>query len=66
MPLEVHWLHDPEAEQGFVGATLAKGAAALLNVPATWVLAEARAERIPHVRLDGTSDSTPANFTRGG
>ena len=29
----------------------AKGAAALLNVPATWVLAEARAERIPHVRL---------------
>ena len=29
----------------------AKGAAAVLNVPATWVLAEARAERIPHVRL---------------
>jgi len=29
----------------------AKGAAALLNVPATWVLAEARANRIPHVRL---------------
>jgi excisionase family DNA binding protein len=29
----------------------AKGAAALLNVPATWVLAEARADRIPHVRL---------------
>lgn len=28
-----------------------KGAAALLNVPATWVLAEARADRIPHVRL---------------
>lgn len=23
----------------------------LLNVPASWVLAEARAERIPHVRL---------------
>jgi excisionase family DNA binding protein len=29
----------------------AKEAAALLNVPATWVLAEARADRIPHVRL---------------
>jgi excisionase family DNA binding protein len=29
----------------------AKGAGALLNVPATWVLAEARADRIPHVRL---------------
>jgi excisionase family DNA binding protein len=29
----------------------AKGAAALLNVPPTWVLAEARADRIPHVRL---------------
>lgn len=29
----------------------ADGAAALLNVPASWVLAEARAERIPHVRL---------------
>jgi 56kDa selenium binding protein (SBP56) len=23
VPLEVRWLHDPEAEQGFVGATLA-------------------------------------------
>ena len=29
----------------------AQGAAALLNVPATWVLAEARADRLPHVRL---------------
>ena len=28
-----------------------KDAAALLNVPASWVLAEARAYRIPHVRL---------------
>ena len=26
-------------------------AAELLNVPASWVLAEARADRIPHVRL---------------
>lgn len=29
----------------------AREAAALLNVPDTWVLAEARARRIPHVRL---------------
>ena len=29
----------------------AKAAGALLNVPATWVLAEARLDRIPHLRL---------------
>ena len=29
----------------------AKGAAELLNVPPSWILAEARAGRIPHVRL---------------
>ena len=29
----------------------ANGAAELLNVPASWILAEARADRIPHVRL---------------
>jgi excisionase family DNA binding protein len=29
----------------------ARGAGALLNVPASWVLTEARANRIPHVRL---------------
>jgi excisionase family DNA binding protein len=29
----------------------AREAAELLNVPDTWVLAEARASRIPHVRL---------------
>lgn len=29
----------------------AKGAAELLNVPASWVLAEARSDRIPHIRL---------------
>ena len=28
----------------------AKGAAELLSVPASWVLAEARADRIPHVQ----------------
>ena len=34
------------------GALLtAQQAAALLSVPATWVLAEARANRLPHVRL---------------
>lgn len=29
----------------------AKAAGELLNVPASWVLAEARAGRIPHIRL---------------
>lgn len=29
----------------------AEAAAELLSVPASWVLAEARADRIPHVRL---------------
>lgn len=29
----------------------AKGAGEQLNVPPRWVLAEARADRIPHVRL---------------
>jgi excisionase family DNA binding protein len=29
----------------------AEQAAELLNVPHTWVLAQARADRIPHVRL---------------
>jgi excisionase family DNA binding protein len=29
----------------------AKAAARLFSVPASWVLAEARADRIPHVRL---------------
>jgi len=29
----------------------ATGAGEMLNVPSTWVLAEARADRIPHVRL---------------
>lgn len=29
----------------------AAGAAELLGVPKSWVLAEARADRIPHVRL---------------
>lgn len=42
----------PTPRNGEVSPLLdAKGAAALLNVPATWVLAEARADRIPHVRL---------------
>jgi hypothetical protein len=29
----------------------AEGAGRLLNVPASWLLAEARAERVPHIRL---------------
>jgi excisionase family DNA binding protein len=29
----------------------AEGAAELLGVPKTWVLAQARADRIPHIRL---------------
>lgn len=29
----------------------AQGAADLLGVPKSWVLAEARADRIPHIRL---------------
>jgi excisionase family DNA binding protein len=33
------------------GLLNAAQAAALLNVPASWVLAEARHDRIPHVRL---------------
>ncbi len=45
----------------------AKGAAVLLNVPASWVLAEARADRIPHVRLGrSTFGSMQPNFGPGG
>jgi excisionase family DNA binding protein len=40
-----------EAHVGVAPPLDARGAAALLNVPASWVLAEARADRIPHVRL---------------
>ncbi len=39
---------DPTRTSGLLDA---KAAGALLGVPHTWVLAEARAERIPHVRL---------------
>ena|SRR5215217_6132754 len=42
---------EPEARIGVTPLLDAKGAGALLNVPASWVLAEARADRIPHVRL---------------
>src|SRR5215208_2440014 len=44
----------------------ANGAAALLTVPATWVLAEARADRIPHVRLGAMSGSTQRSCRCGG
>jgi excisionase family DNA binding protein len=54
--LEDRVAHAPTARDAVAHTTVeplldAKGAAALLNVPATWVLAEARADRIPHVRL---------------
>jgi excisionase family DNA binding protein len=34
-----------------LGLVDAHGAAELLSVPASWLMREARAERIPHVRL---------------
>ena len=34
-----------------MGLLNADQASALLNVPSSWVLTEARADRIPHVRL---------------
>jgi excisionase family DNA binding protein len=45
--------HLAELSAGDFGRSLlnAEQAGALLGVPATWVLAEARARRIPHVRL---------------
>jgi excisionase family DNA binding protein len=36
---------------GFGGLLRAEQAAERLNVPKSWILAEARADRIPHVRL---------------
>jgi hypothetical protein len=45
-------LADRLAEQSPPDALLdAKAAGLLLNVPASWLLQEARAERVPHVRL---------------
>jgi excisionase family DNA binding protein len=47
-------VRDREAPQEFATPSRlidAREAAALLNVPDTWILAEARASRIPHVRL---------------
>ncbi len=41
----------PSAEQSNAPLLDAAGAAELLSVPKSWCLAEARAERIPHVRL---------------
>lgn len=41
----------------------AAGAAAQLGVPATWVLAEARADRLPHVRLGRYVRFEPAALT---
>ena len=33
IPLEVRFLHDPEAEQGFVGATLARATSSASTAP---------------------------------
>jgi excisionase family DNA binding protein len=46
-------MNDAAARQSDVSGPLldANGAADLLTVPASWLLREARAERIPHVRL---------------
>ena len=40
-----------ETRNGASALLDANGASALLSVPATWLLAEARADRVPHVRL---------------
>jgi excisionase family DNA binding protein len=42
----------------------AERAAALLEVPKTWVLAQARANRIPHVRLGRYVRFEPAELRR--
>ena len=42
---------DPDTRHAVTSLLDAKGAAELLNVPASWILAEARADRVPHVRL---------------
>ncbi len=42
----------PDGKLPMDGALIdAKAAGVLLGVPASWVLAEARADRIPHIRL---------------
>ena len=41
----------PHVRQAVQPLLDAKGAAEVLNVPASWILAEARADRIPHIRL---------------
>ena len=50
-PFDLAARPDSDSTPPVVSLLDAKGAAALLNVPASWVLAEARADRIPHVRL---------------
>lgn len=42
---------DPDARHAVTSLLDAKGAAELLNVPASWMLAEARAGRVPHIKL---------------
>ncbi len=54
----------PESILANVAAPLldAKGAAEWLNVPASWLLAEARADRVPHVRLGRYVRFAPAEL----
>lgn len=43
--------HVPEDTSAVPRLVDAKAAAELLSVPASWLLAEARRDRVPHVRL---------------
>ncbi|MGO9819798.1 MAG: helix-turn-helix domain-containing protein [Solirubrobacteraceae bacterium] len=42
---------EPSVPGGVPSLLDARGAARLLNVPSSWLLAEARADRVPHIRL---------------
>jgi excisionase family DNA binding protein len=52
------------APNGNGGLVDAAAAAELLGVPETWVRAEARADRIPHVRLGRYVRFEPAELER--
>lgn len=54
---------DPAAEPP-AGLIDAQAAAELLGVPKTWVLAQARAQRIPHLRLGRYVRFEPAELRR--
>lgn len=53
------------SEPALTGRLVDAGAAAeLLGVPRTWVLAQARADRLPHVRLGRYVRFEPAELER--